>query len=464
MVVRRGGLGSERRIVGVHAGELREVMTRGSIVLMVAARLAPTAWARNWSPSSLPPRRRDRPHRATVVPRGRGFSPAAGRATSVRPCADRSPSSRRSRSPPRPYPPCPPHPPLPAAALTHDSEERWIDFDLTPGNQIRFAMTLDGRPVTAILDTGVSISVLARRYADAQRLTVGDGGRAAAIGGTVDIGKVATRTLAIGGLVRSGGTLAVVDLPAAATGSAQAVDLLVGRDLTAGFALDIDYRARRFRFLKSGRMPFAGVTAPLSIAPDRQVYVSALMLAGQRVQPVIVDTGDGSAVTLSAPAWRRTRAAAAPAAATTTISSGLARQVEVRIEPPGGFSDQIGTAGRIGSGFLQRYRVLLDPGAGHMLLAEDAAAAARPAVRSTSGLLLGLASDRLKVLHVMRGGPAAAVGFREGEAICAVDGTPVSRGYADSPLARWVTDAPGRIVALTLCGGDTRALTLQRFY
>jgi hypothetical protein len=383
-----------------------------------------------------------------------------------------------------PVPPPAPRPPLPAAALTHDSEERWIDFDLTPGNQIRFAMTLDGRPVTAILDTGVSISVLARRYADAQRLTVGDGGRAAAIGGTVDIGKVATRTLAIGGLVRSGGTLAVVDLPAAATGSAQAVDLLVGRDLTAGFALDIDYRARRFRFLKSGRMPFAGVTAPLSIAPDRQVYVSALMLAGQRVQPVIVDTGDGSAVTLSAPAWRRTRAAAAPAAATTTISYGLAgpvvsdmaivpelsvgqavaRQVEVRIEPPGGFSDQIGTAGRIGSGFLQRYRVLLDPGAGHMLLAEDAAAAARPAVRSTSGLLLGLASDRLKVLHVMRGGPAAAVGFREGEAICAVDGTPVSRGYADSPLARWVTDAPGRIVALTLCGGDTRALTLQRFY
>lgn len=375
---------------------------------------------------------------------------------------------------------------LPAAALTHDSEDRWIAFDLTPGNQIRFLMTLDGRPVTAILDTGVSLSVLARRFAQAHGLAIGAGGRAAAIGGTVEIGAVTTRTLAMGGLVRSGGTLAVVDLPAAATGSAQAVDLLVGRDLTAGFALDIDYRARRFRFLKSGRMPFAGVSAPLSIAPDRQVYVSAVTLAGQRLHPVVVDTGDGSAVTLSAPAWQRTRPAA-PAASgtiTTTVSYGLAgpvvsdlaivpelavgqavaRDVEVRIEPPGGFSDTIGTAGRIGSGLLQRYRVLLDPGAGHMLLAEDADSAAQPTLRSTSGLLLGVASDRLKVLHVMRGGPAAAAGFREGEAICAVDGAPVTRGYADSRLAGWVTAAPGRTVALTLCGGDTRALTLQRFY
>lgn len=369
----------------------------------------------------------------------------------------------------------------PVAALANDSEARWVAFDLTPGNQIRFLMTLDGRPVTAILDTGVSTSVLSRRYATANGLAVSAGGRAATIGGTVDVGTVATASLAAGGMIRTGGTLAVVDLPATATGSADAVDLLVGRDLTAPFALDIDYRQRRFRFLKSGRMPFAGVTAPLAIAPDRQVYVSSVTIGGHQLRPLVVDTGDGSAVTLSGPAWKQAKLT--PAAVTSTISYGIAgpvtsdlaivptlavgqataRDVEVRIEPAGGFSETIGVAGRIGSGFLQKYRVLLDPGAGHMLMAPEPGATTTP-VRSTSGLLLGITRDRLKVLHVMRGGPAAASGWREGDAICAVDGAAVSPAYAASPAARWVTGAPGTSVTLRLCDGQERKLTLRRFY
>jgi hypothetical protein len=367
------------------------------------------------------------------------------------------------------------------ATLSADSEQRWIAFDLTPGNQIRFAMTLDGRPVTAILDTGVSYSVVSRAFATAHGFAIRQQGRATVIGGSVEVGRVATDTLEMGGLTRRGGTFAVADLPAAATGSETAVDLLVGRDLTAGFALDIDYQARRFRFLKSGRVPFAGLSAPLTIAADRMVYVSSVSLRGTRLQPVIVDTGDGSAVTLSRSAWASVGAAAGTT--TSTVSFGLAgpvvsdlavvptlsvgrvvaRHVEVRIEPPGGFSDTIGVAGRIGSGFLQRYRVLLDPGAGHMLLAAGATANREP-MRSTSGLLLGLASDRLKVLHVMRGSPAASLGWRDGEAICTVDGVAVGGDYASSPIAHWTTGDPGRVVRLGLCDGANRTLTLRHFY
>lgn len=373
--------------------------------------------------------------------------------------------------------------PVPAAqpVLSSDTEERWVPFDLTPGNQIRFVMELDGRPVTAILDTGVSMSVLAQRYADANRLRVAAEGRAQAIGGTVEVGKVSTTRLAIGGLERRGGTLAVAALPAAATGSALPVDLLVGRDLTGAFGLDIDYAQRRFRFLQSGRMPFAGTTAPLAIAPDRQVYVSQVTLGGARLQPMIVDTGDGSAVTLGTPAWRTASPPAGPV--TTTIAFGLkgpvvsklaivpnlvvgnmvAHDVEVRIEPAGGFSDTLGVAGRIGSGFLQRYRVLLDPAAGHMLMAAGVGADAPP-LRSTSGLLLGLTADRLRVLHVMRGSPAAATGWREGETVCAVDGAAITPGYAGSPLAQWTTGTPGRTVTFRMCDGAARVLVLRAFY
>ncbi|WP_298812304.1 aspartyl protease family protein [uncultured Sphingomonas sp.] len=366
-------------------------------------------------------------------------------------------------------------------ALSADHEERWIPFEFTPGNQIRFVMSLEGRPVSAILDTGVSYSVVARRYAEAQHLRVRGQAKADVIGGSVPVGWVATRTLAIGGLRRDGGGLAVADLPATATGSATAVDLLVGRDLTADYALDIDYAQRRFRFLRSGRTPFAGTSSQLTIAPDRLVYVSSVVLGGAELRPMVVDTGDGSAVTLGTAAWNTARMPSRTT--TTTVSFGLAgpvvsevaivpqmvvgktvaRNVEVRVEPSGGFSDKIGVAGRIGSGFLQNYRVLLDPAAGQMLLLPGPDAD-KPPLRSTSGLLLGIARDRLKVLHVMRGGPAAVAGWRVGDLICRIDGEAITPAYPTSALARWSAGTPGRTVTLRLCNGTERRLTLANFY
>lgn len=368
-----------------------------------------------------------------------------------------------------------------AGRLAPDTEARWVPFDLTPGNQIRFDMTVDGRAVTAILDTGVSYSVLARRYADATKLAVTAGGSATAIGGAVDIGWVATREMRLGGLTRIGGGLTVADLPAIATGSARPVDLLVGRDLIGDYALDIDYAARRFRLLRSGRMPFRGQVAPLAIARDKRVYIGEVALGAAELKPMVVDTGDGSSITVTAEGWREAKLAGVRT--TSAISFGLAgpvvstigivpmlrmgqlvaRNVEVRVEPVGGFSETIGAAGRVGSGFLQNYRVLLDPGAGRMVLSagEDAD---EPPLRSTSGLLVGVEPDRLRVLHVMRGGPAAAAGWREGYMICAIDGAPVPRDYATSPLAHWSADTPGRTVALGMCDGTTRRLTLADFY
>lgn len=371
--------------------------------------------------------------------------------------------------------------PVGSATLARDAETRWVPFELTPGNQLRFTMTVDGRPATAILDTGVSYSVLSRRFAERAALKVRPGGNATAIGGVVDIGWTPTATIAMGGLTRRGGGLTVATLPAIATGSADAVDLLVGRDLTGGFALDIDYAGRRFRLLPSGRLPFRGFTAPLSISRDRLVYVSEITLGAARLRPMVVDTGDGSSVTVTAGGWANARL---PGIRTTTaISFGLAgavtstigivptlrlgeltaRNVESRVEPAGGFSDSIEAAGRIGSGFLQNYRVLLDPTAGRMILS-PVPHADQPPVRSTSGLLVGVARDRLKVLHVMQGGPAQAAGWKEGDMICAIDGQTIPADYPTSPLASWSAGTPGRTVTLRMCDGTERKLTLRDFY
>ncbi len=367
------------------------------------------------------------------------------------------------------------------AVLAPDAEARWVPFELTSGNQIRFAMAVDGKPVTAILDTGVSFSVIARGSPAFDAARTAPGGTATAIGGAVAIGWMATRSMSVGGLTRVGGGISVATLPTTATGGAAPVDLLVGRDLIGGQALEIDYAGRRFRLLRSGRLPFRGAAAPLRLSAERQVYESEVMLGGRRLRPMVVDTGDGSSVTVTQDGWRGAGLAAQPL--TTAIAYGLAgpvvsemaivpdlligdldaRTVEVRIEPAGGFSQAIGAAGRIGSGFLQRYRVLLDPGAGRMVLSPGAEAAAPP-LRSTSGLLVGVLRDRLRVVHVMRGSPAAADGWRDGDMICSIDGAAVPPDYATSRLAAWSVAPPGTVVTLGLCEGGARRLVTRNFY
>ncbi|HEU0065879.1 MAG TPA: PDZ domain-containing protein [Sphingomonas sp.] len=389
---------------------------------------------------------------------------------------------------PAPPAPAPPAPTVPLAdagvvRLAADAESRWVPFDLTPGNQVRFTLMLEGRPLTAVLDTGVSVSVLARGSAAVDAARLRPGGRATAIGGDVTVGWMPTRTLTLGGLTRTGGGVAVTALPAAATGSGSAgVDMLIGADLLGGHALDIDYPARRFRLIASGRLPFTGSVAPLGLLRRWRVYASELALGGQMLRPMVVDTGDGSAVTVTKAGWAG--AGLARLATTSSLAQGLAgpmvtdlaivpslsvgalaaRSVEVRSEVEGSFSQAIGAAGRIGTGFLQRYRVLLDPRAGRMVFSPGPKTDAPP-LRSTSGLLLGLERDRLTVLHVMKNGPAAAAGgWQAGDTICAVDGVAVSPAYAASADARWSAGAPGRVVTLALCDGRTRTLTLAHFY
>ena len=360
--------------------------------------------------------------------------------------------------------------------LAPDAEARWIAFELTPANQIRFSAKVDGQPVSAILDTGVSTSLLSRSFVDRTKLRIRPGPAAVAIGGTVASGWVDVREFAIGALTRHRAQLATAALPDAATGGA-AVDLLVGRDLTQGYALDVDYDARRFRLLPSGRLPFRGSTAPLRVAGTWPGYVTEISIGDRAIARMAVDTGDGSAVTLTHNAWAMLPEARR--ATTSTIAFGIggasvvdlaivpllrsatptARAVEVRVEPRGGYTEAIGMNGRIGSGFLAGYRVLLDPGAGRMVLSPGKHADAPP-LRSTSGLVLRAEADRLSVLHVMRGGPAEADGWRAGEQICRVDDAAITR---DAPLT-WPVDHPGRAVRLGLCNGATRTLTLRHFY
>jgi len=368
----------------------------------------------------------------------------------------------------------------PETVLAPDAEAHWVPFELTPHNQIRFAMTLNGHAASALLDTGLSDTVASIEFGEVAGLRPTVASQAEAIGGRVAIRWAASGQIEIGGLKRLGGRVALADLSALGGGT-HSVDMLVGSDILSCCALEIDYDSRRFRILPTGRLPFRGKAAPLRLARETSTYVTELTLGGQRLRPLLVDTGDGSAVTLRRAAWSTTGLHAA--ALTSTIAFGLGGaietdvsivpalrvggidvgEVEVRIESDDGFSARIGAAGRIGSGLLLRYRVLLDPRAGRMVFAPGALVDVSP-LRSTSGLLLAYEHGRLRVLHVMRNSPAAASGWTGGELICEADGRAIREAVTSEGLVDWAVGTPGRQLTLRLCDGSERRLTLQRFY
>lgn len=367
--------------------------------------------------------------------------------------------------------------------LSADAEARWVPFTLTAANHLRFAMTIDGVPAQALLDTGLNHSAVSREFARRAKLTIDPQGAASgvALGGSIRVEWAATKAVAFGALSRSGGRVAVIDLPKLLASASGDADVLVGTDLIGPHALDIDFANRRFRLLPSGRMPFTGTRVPISRQSGSDLYLTQATLGRTRVRPLLVDTGDGGALSIARSAWRA--AAIKGARVTSTIAYGAGGVVdagltvtdavslgglktgpiELRIEEDGGFAKQARVAGRVGTGLLLRYRVLLDPGAGQMLLSPNPDASAPP-LKSTSGLLLGYDRARLRVLHVMAGSPAAKTGWKPDDLICAVDSKPVSLTPDGGVDVRWGTAAPGRVVKLSLCDGSERSLTLANFY
>lgn len=372
----------------------------------------------------------------------------------------------------------------PAAAtgtLAPDAEARWVPFELTPNNHVLFHLTLNGMPATAILDTGMTDTMVSERFAASADLKPSQRQRGTAIGGQVAIGWTAGPTFVIGGLTRSGGRIGIAPMEAPPEANVVTADMLIGADILSCCALDIDYPARRFRIIPSGRMPFTGFTAPLAHSRGRSIWVTELSIAGTRLRPMLVDTGDGTWMSLTRPAWLSTGYRGSPV--TTTLGYGLGGpsvteaavipnamiagtetgEIEVRIEEGNGYSGRAGLAGRIGSALLMRFRVLFDVRAGRMIL-QPGAAPATPYIRSTSGLLMGYADNSLRVLHVMRGSPAARGDWREGDAICAANGIPITDAASAQALSGWTAGTPGTTVRLRLCDGTERALTLRRFY
>ncbi|WP_395670486.1 aspartyl protease family protein [Phenylobacterium sp.] len=360
----------------------------------------------------------------------------------------------------------------PQATVAHATR-----FEFLQDRQILFPIVINGQPAEAWLDSGASSSVVDAAFAARLGLQLGRSVRAQGVAGGVEGVRLARVDFQLGDLVLPGRDVAVMDLTALARVAPRPVQVILGRDVFDAAVLDIDFAARQIAFL--ARHDFRPPPIrPLPLSPAGNLRSFPIRVEGRSVA-AILDLGNSGGLLIDR-AWAEGRGLLERRRLSTQLSvgvdgprEGLVASLD-RVAVGGVVFDDVPasitadlaaeTPVNVGLSVLSRFHVTIDFQGQRLWLQPYPDAAHAPFRKNRAGLSVVAEGDHLRVTHVARASPAAAGGWQVGDAIIAVDGQPITRGYAESALFQWANGAPGRVVVLTLADGARRRLELADYY
>jgi len=248
---------------------------------------------------------------------------------------------------------------------------REIPFDFVDGYILVHA-SVQARPVTLLLDSGASASVLSLDAA--RRLHLGLGTPLPVDG--VDADALAFQMKPVTPVVQQfplGAFALAVDLRAAAQLCSEPIDGLIGADFFKGRVTQIDFARRRLRLL--AQAPAEGEALPLRA--ENGIFCLPISVNGSKPRWTRLDTGCNDALHWVVPrlAGESTKRGLSIGFMTNTEDETLMTvrlggivlpHIETALH---GTSIFPGEAGLLGSGVLARYRVTIDARGGRIFLA-----------------------------------------------------------------------------------------------
>lgn len=332
------------------------------------------------------------------------------------------------------------------------------------------------RPVTGIIDTGAEFSIIDISLAASLKLPIGRPTRIQTTGGALAAVCISAVSLEIPGQVRVELPMVAMDLNPVSIILGKSIDFILGGDLLRHCGLYLDIPKGRFRLGPSGLVPRGFTGTPVTLIRNTPFIV--VEISGKPI-PALLDLGSNGDIDLTPEIWEKIKPSGA--IMSDSVNGDLAgnlsvvgkvrladmqiagfdeRDLDVRIRPATTHLAICGVGATVGLGIINRYSIVLDLPASRLWLEPAENLPARLIDRS--GLALAPEATALRVLYVSRGSPALESGWKAGDRICAVNGSPIDG--ADPKVTEWAKGPAGSIVELTMCGGEVRRLTLKTYY
>ena len=361
-----------------------------------------------------------------------------------------------------------------------------IKFDFFNGARIYIPVTIRGRQVKVLLDSGAETTVLDKGFADAMGIKYTGKAIAQGTGGATDAWFAEDVVMQIGNMTLENRNVGVIDMADVSKRLGIPLPVVLGEDVFKQLIVDIDFDKAEIAFHDPAafKAPAGAVAVPV-IANEGGIRSVAVEVEGQAPIQVDFDLGNGSYFSLD-PAFYEKHGLLENRPQSKILGGAVGGAREERIalvkslrfagvefkDVPTTFTtpsktNQVGSErqpGNVGLSILARFRLITDYGHDRLYLVARKDTASRPFRKDRAGLQTVLEGERLKVTYASPGSPAEAAGWKAGEEITAIDGRPVTAAYNGSELSRWRFGPAGKTVSLTLADGSTRTLTLKDYF
>lgn len=188
----------------------------------------------------------------------------------------------------------------PGVVFGPEGSSGWLPYDEPRAAVPTVRVTVAGRPVRALVDSGAQYSVIDRGLFDRLGLTQAFDIPLVAygVGGGAQMGRGVTLDVAVGGLRIEALRAAILSLGPLAAGEGLAAPLILGQDLLGETILELDTEARRMRFLPRDGHVLPAEVGPIPVAKARGALRTEVTVEGATIQAV-VDTGASALLALS---------------------------------------------------------------------------------------------------------------------------------------------------------------------
>jgi hypothetical protein len=360
----------------------------------------------------------------------------------------------------------------------------WIDFEYFGESQIFVPASLNDHPVNLLLDSGAGITVIDKEYAARLKLKPGGTLGVTGMAGQSTLQLTSNVHIRIGNLSLAHINAGIIDLSGIAGQEAHPMPLVLGKEAFNQLVIDIDFEHRKIAFSDPGTYVAPHEATRVALGHHGDVRTIPISLEGAAAVPFDFDLGNAGTLIIY-PAYRDRTHLLDGRQQTLDMMGGVGgmsnevlatlRSIEIAgvqmNDVPAAFPDagdntvnSDRTAGNVGLYVLNRFRLITDYPHDALWLTADPKALVEPFARNRAGLDFAPAPDKLVVMLVRPGSPAAHSGWKEGTEVVAIDGQKIDSKFSGSALSHWSEQPPGTIVTLALADGSTKQLTLADYY